>query len=478
MKKNIFTLLILSISLFSFAQNESNCEQNLNLLIEKMESEYPGFQEKTPDKRMYNTFKERLIIKSQNISATDCFELLNDYLSFFRDAHIFLIGAKEFQEMKEAMENQKSQTNENKDPQPEKKSESKADSEHEDFYKYLSKTKDEIEGVWESDNYKVGIRRVDDTYQGFIIEASNKNWKSKEIKFCLMQEGKANYYMGNHALREDKFELIDGSILSFEGIGSVFVKEFPEPKLTENEINLILDKKQGFHFTKLTDKTSLLCISSFDDRYVKKIEKIVSDNKQAIENCENLIIDIRNNGGGTYDAYDEILPYIITNNIRGIGSEFLVTQTLIDGVESWFDDEVGREMGRRWKSMFEGNIGKFINVETVDVSINQIKIAEHSPKQIAVLVNKGTASSGEAFTLEAKQSKKVKILGVPTYGAIDYGSASPFDFGSEDYILVMPTWRTMRLPDFPIDNIGVQPDIYMDKSIKDWVQFAVDYLEN
>jgi hypothetical protein len=478
MKKSIITILIIVISLSAFSQNKSNCEQNLNLLIEKMESEYPGFQEKTPDKRMYNTFKERLIIKSQNISATDCFDLLSEYLSFFRDAHIFLIGTKEFQEMKEARENQDAQTNENQDAQTDKKSESKVDNTFDYFYKYLTESKDELEGVWSSSSYKVGIIKKKNEYQGFIIETSSGNWKPKEIKFCLMQEGKANYYMGNHALREDKFELTDGSILSFESISSVFVKEFPEPKLSENEINLILDKIQGFYFTKLTDRTSLLCMSSFDDAYVKKIEKIVSDNQQAIENCENLIIDIRNNGGGTYDAYDEILPYITTNNIRGVGQEYLVTQTLIDGVESWFDDEAGREMGRRWISMFEGNIGKFINVDTTDVSISRIKIAEHSPKQIAVLVNKGTASSGEAFTLAAKQSKKVKILGVPTYGAIDYGSASPFDFGSENYILVMPTWRAMRLPDFPIDNIGVQPDIYLDKSVEDWIQFAVEYLEN
>lgn len=42
---------------------------------------------------------------------------------------------------------------------------------------------------------------------------------------------------------------------------------------------------------------------------------------------------------------------------------------------------------------------------------------------------------------------------------------------------MMPTWQTMRLPDYPIDNIGIQPDIYIDKSVKDWIQFAIDYLE-
>ena len=128
--------------------------------------------------------------------------------------------------------------------------------------------------------------------------------------------------------------------------------------------------------------------------------------------------------------------------------------------------------------MFEGNLGKFVNTDTSDVYTSDIEIAEHSPKQIAVLVNKRTASSGEAFVLAAKQSKKVKVLGVPTYGAIDYGSASLFEFGCPDFQLVMPTWRIMRLPDYPIDNIGVQPDIYLDESVEDWLQFTVEYLES
>ncbi len=461
MKICLITILALVIPLSSFSQDNCNCEQSLSLLIMKMESEYPGFKEKTADTLMYRDFKDRLILKSGNIRGSECFDFLKNYLSYFRDGHVYLM-----------------QTNETQDSETEILSDGKVDITLDDFYKYISKSEDELEGVWGSSYYKVGIIKVTDEYQGFIIEAANSNWKANEIKFRLMENGETNYYMGNHSLEEDNYELFDGSILSFKNINSVFIKELPKPKLTENEIELKLDKIQGFYFTNLSDRTSLLCISSFEDAYVERIEKIISDNQQAIENCENLIIDVRNNLGGTYDAYDEILPYILTNNIRGVGSEFLVTQTLIDDVESWFDDEVGRAKARRWISMFEGNIGRFINTDTSDVYVSEIKIAEHSPKQIAILANKRTASSGEAFVLEAKQSKKVKILGVPTYGAIDYGSASLFNFGCPNYTLVMPTWRAMRLPDYPLDNIGIQPDIYLDKSIKDWVQFTVEYLEN
>ena len=164
MKKSIVTILIIVISLSAFSQDDCNCEQALNLLIKKMESEYPGFKEKTPDKRIYNTFKERLIIKSQNISATDGFDLLSEYLSFFRDAHIFLIGAKEFQEMKDARENQDSQTNEIQDSQTNENSESKVDSTLDDFYKYISESEDEFEGVWSTSAYKVGIIKKENEY--------------------------------------------------------------------------------------------------------------------------------------------------------------------------------------------------------------------------------------------------------------------------------------------------------------------------
>jgi hypothetical protein len=41
----------------------------------------------------------------------------------------------------------------------------------------------------------------------------------------------------------------------------------------------------------------------------------------------------------------------------------------------------------------------------------------------------------------------------------------------------MPTYRAMRLPDYPVDNIGIQPDMYLDSSVEDWVAFALKYIE-
>jgi hypothetical protein len=36
----------------------------------------------------------------------------------------------------------------------------------------------------------------------------------------------------------------------------------------------------------------------------------------------------------------------------------------------------------------------------------------------------------------------------------------------------------LRLPEYPIDNIGLQPDIYLDSNVINWIKYAQDYLEN
>jgi hypothetical protein len=331
----------------------------------------------------------------------------------------------------------------------------------------------------------VGIIKKDNEYQAFIIESANKSWRANELKFGLKEDGKANYFMGDHSLREDHYELFDGAILSFKKTKSVFLKELPEPTLTENEIQLRLNEIEGFYFKKLNEETVLLGISSFDHTNVERIEKLIDDNIQLIESCKNLIIDVRDNNGGTDNAYEKLLPYICTNSIRSLGTAYLVTPTLIDGLQSWIDQTPDEEqylkdkkMVKGWIALFKDHMGEFVDPDSTDVYITEVELAEHSPEQVIILANKNTASSGEAFLFRMKQSKKVKILGTPSYGALDYASQRYFEFGCTNYQLLLPTWRARRLPEYPIDNIGVQPDIYLDKSVEDWIQFALDYLEN
>jgi len=449
----------LALAPLSYGQENCNCEQALKQLIQKVETEYPGFKDKTKDKLVYNNFKENLLIKASDTKESDCIELLRSYKNFYRDGHISIYQFDDGQNV------QKNKSADNKVAISEK-----------DFQKIIQKTTDPLEGVWRSGSYKVGIVKSNNEYLGFIIEADTAYWKVNEIKFRLFKDGKANYYLRDHSLSEEKYELVDGWILYFNY--SKYIKELPKPNLSEDEFNSKINEIEGCYFKKLSEKTCLLGLSSFEHNYVERIKKLLIDNKESIESCENLIVDVRNNLGGVYEAYEDLFPYILTNSIRGVGMEFLATETLIDEIKKWYDDEEGKKKAEEWIKMFKAKMGSFVNTDSTDVYISKIKLAERSPKQVVILANSRTASSGEAFVFDAMQSKKVKIIGTPTYGALDYGSASFFNFGCKNYKVMMPTWRSMRLPEYPIDNIGIQPDIYLDKSVKDWINYAKEYMEN
>jgi hypothetical protein len=457
--KKLFSIIVMyTLATPAYPQNDCNCEKALGNLIATVESSYPGFAEKTTDKLIYNNFKENLKSRAPVTKSESCTELLKEYVSFFRDGHISVFGSAN-----ETAGSEGSGAN------------SKINMDRAEFEKMVKTTKDPMVGIWTSLPYKVGIIPHDSGYIGFIIEADTSFWKPNEIKFRLYPGGKADFYLRDHSLSRETYTLNDGWFLRFAR--SNYIKVEPGPALSEKEFKSKLDEFEGFYFRRLTPKTSLLCISSFEHGFLERIKQLIDTNRTAIESCENLIIDIRNNGGGVYEGYATLLPLIMTNPIRGLGMEFFVTQTLIDEIESWYDDEAGKQNARMWKNKFAGKTGQFVNPDSIVVYTDSIKPSLRSPRQVVILVNRGTASSGEAFVLDARQSKKVKVLGTPTYGALDYGSAAFFSLGCSNYRLMLPTWRSARLPGYPVDNIGLQPDIYLDKSVSDWVKFSVGYLE-
>src|SRR6056297_43176 len=466
--KVLLIALMLACSVVSFAQQTCNCETALSKLISKIEHEYPGFADKTSDSLRYDHFKTMISEKAKSTKQSACFELLRDYLGYFNDRHIYI-----------------SQANRSQNDQEKKKYHSKTDISLKAFNERINNTTDKLEGIWESAAYKVGIIKNRDHYDAFVIDADTTYWKPFEIKFKLLEQGKVKYFMRDHSLFEETYNLYDDCVLYFNNLQSAFVKIQPEPNLTKAQIQLKVDEIEGFYIKKLTEKSTLLSISSFMYNNVERIEKLIANHTSLLENTEHLIIDVRNNGGGTDDGYREILPYICTNPIRMVGAQFLATQGLIDGLQNWMNklpDEEKYDADRaRIKNkiaLYSKHLGEFVGSGSKPVYIDTIAPAVRGPSQVIILANRGTASAAESFIYKAKQSKKVKVMGIPTAGVLDYGSARKFDFGCDGYNLSLPTFRSQRLPEYPIDNIGIQPDLYMDQHVKDWIQYALNYLEN
>ncbi|UHO40692.1 hypothetical protein H5J24_01925 [Chryseobacterium capnotolerans] len=280
--------------------------------------------------------------------------------------------------------------------------------------------------------------------------------------------------------------MYDNTLLSFNEIKTIFVKQLPHPALSATEIENKVSEINGTYIKKVSSKTVMIRLQYFSYSFVDSIEKLLKDNKKILEEAEFWIIDVRGNGGGTDNAYRAILPYIMTNSIRKLGVEYLASPTLIQTSENYLkgitkDSIKNKEEIINLKTriaQLKNSPGEYVNYNQSKVAVDSISLAVKSPAQIVILADNHTGSAAENFLLSAKQSKKVKIMGRPSSGVLDYANAMFFDYGCNNYKLLMPTYRSFRLPDYPIDNIGVQPDIYLDESVKDWVQFAVDYLEN
>lgn len=470
--KNLFYLLPLLFTTPSFGQQNCNCEEVLTNLVLRVEKDYPGFAEKTKDTLVYNSLKKELFIKAKKTANDQCLTLLTQYASFFKDGHIWILPNEQDQS-----------------PVINKKAVPKElDVDITEFKETIKLSKDKLEGIWTTENYTIGIKKTgENQYTGFVIETKNQDWKPKEIKFQL--DGKENivYYLSDHSAFKDTFKVYENYLLYINNLKFTFLKQDVNRKLDSVAVKNKIDELDGFFFKKLSDKSSLIKISSFNYPYVGRIEKLIADHKSIIETSENLIIDIRNNGGGTDNAYKVLLPLIATNPIRNVGIELLSTQGLIDGVTKYKDGLIEKDKEKNKIeieelenriSTYKSNFGKFINSNSEIVSIDSVQVSTKSPKQIIILVNNKVGSAAENFLLKAKQSKKVKILGTPTSGVLDYANAYFFKFGCDNYRLLLPTYRSLRIPEYPIDNIGIQPDVYLDKTISDWIAYAVGYVEN
>lgn len=223
-------------------------------------------------------------------------------------------------------------------------------------------------------------------------------------------------------------------------------------------------------------------ISSFKYDNIAPVKALIASNKKYIEKSKALIIDVRDNFGGTDDVYQPLLPYILTNPLRIMNVEFLSTPTLINGLRDYALQNVPKDSLKAVQQIeddlkeYKENLGKFVLYDGKKVTLDTIKLNSKSPKQIIILANKNVASAGENFLFSARQSKKVKILGTPSMGVLDYGSIREFTLGCDNYLLYLPTYRSTRLPHYPVDNIGIQPDVYLDETVVDWLDFAIQYI--
>ncbi|GAA0872176.1 hypothetical protein GCM10009117_13230 [Gangjinia marincola] len=490
MKKIIILIVLIQLSYNGFSQT-SDCAANLKWLTETFEKNDAGFQYVIDLKGegSYAIHNTHYIEKASKISdLNECHKLLNDWTRFFREGHLNV-------QLIAQSQNTGEQTRPSDEEIIEKyKNSEKYLIEEQQFNDYIDKLGNNpgFEGVWFSEPYTIGIIKDDKypnrEYVGFIINTTRPNWQKNQVKLEISKsnEGAYNmkYYMGDHS--ERNFEIVElwGKNYIRAGSGFILLKRvLPQIKADQNidrYYNLMNAGKPSLE--KILDNTLLLKVPSFNYSNKKYIDSLLSSHDNLLKSTENLIIDVRYNGGGSDYSYEEIMPYLYTNPIRKVGVAYLSTalnnQRMVDFMNDpdWSNDD--KKWAEEGLNKLNKHIGKFVNLDESIVSIDTLKTVYPNPKNVAILINRFCGSTTEQFLLEAKQSKKVKLIGATTAGVLDISNMYNITSPSKEFKLWYGLSKSYRIPEMTIDGKGILPDYYFDETIEpyEWIDKTIEIL--
>lgn len=479
MQKTIL-IVLLFLPLFSFSQ-DCDCRSNFDWVKKTFEENDAGFQFAI-DNNGKEAYEQHNITFQKKISElenfVECTQTIFEWMTFFRSGHIAIRRINQGQPQNENKQSDQEIVNSFKDWE-------KIEIDLKKFQDQLTeKEENNFEGIWVSEPYKLGIKKVGNEYLGFIIEADGVYWTKGQVKLRIKEDRSSVFYMRDHSAQNFKSAKLLGDNyleMGFITLKRVFPETKPEPQI-ERYFKAI--SAVNPYFEKVNDNTVLLRIPRFWGSEKSKIDSVINTNRETILNSKNLIVDLRNNGGGSDGSFQELLPILYTNPIRTVGVEMLSTplnnQRMLDFInkdEYGFDEE-GKKWAQESYDKLSKHIGEFVMLNEHPITETTFDTIHEFPKNIGIIINENNGSTTEQFLLAAKQSKKVKLFGTTTTGVLDISNMYFVKSPCEEFELGYSLSKSMRIPEMTIDDKGIQPDYYIDKEVPkyEWVKFVSEIL--
>ena len=191
--------------------------------------------------------------------------------------------------------------------------------------------------------------------------------------------------------------------------------------------------------------------------------------------CENLVVDIRGNEGGSDSAYEPLLRLLYDREGVEDAMEYRVSDLAIAHVREFAGDtERGREKIAR---MERTRPGEFLAEGSKTYRIRYESVAPR-PRRAALLIDGSVASSGEQLVLEVRAcSGRTTVYGQDnTLGCLDFSNCEILYF-PQDTIrwMMLPTTRSCRVvAGRGIDRDGIAPDVRITLPLPDSLAANVD----
>jgi hypothetical protein len=217
---------------------------------------------------------------------------------------------------------------------------------------------------------------------------------------------------------------------------------------------------------RLDAQTVLLRIPSFNHGYREPLEALVARLRPT---DRRWLIDVRGNGGGGDSSYARLLERLRVSELRTPGWRYQATPEAIAAHQRVCplfapgDATCVRELQNLVTQLQAAPSGAWVPVPAATPPWRPAPAAAArrlAPRHVLVLSDGQCASSCEQFLLAARQSANVKLMGQPSFGALDYSDLRPFTLPSGRW-LFLATSRSERLPAYAIDGVGIPPDILL-----------------
>ncbi len=318
------------------------------------------------------------------------------------------------------------------------------------------------------DKIKVGNQKA---FDDFTASLRKKSIASNNVDSCyVILRTWTDYFKDNHL----RVQLDWRYKQKYPEVAKLLGKRFAKTKSVSSSTEKLETKTI---FKVLDDKTVLLRLPSFLWNEKKNIDSLLKAYGPQLKKLPNWIIDLRGNDGGTDYAFDGLMPYIYTNPIKIKPDEYLSTEENIKILTENLSDsdlsKAGKDLLTNLIDLMKKYPNQFVNPSGKDSFEIKLDTVYQYPAKVAILIDRNTASSAESFLLSATQSAKVKVYGENSAGMLDYNNTQYFDIPCKDLNLVIPIGRSKRLPDYPIDNIGVKPNIRIDAKEKDKINYIL-----
>ncbi len=454
----VIFLLLLSNNLFS----QNPFQEDLSFLLQKIQHVYAGYKDKVNEKEF-----NQIIDQIKKSSSKDTLALLSKLTNYFKDYHLSLYR-KLILNAVDSIESNKNLIKIN------------------EYIERNAKHFDNYEGYWmdEDDGIVIFLKKISkNQYNGYIVETV----KRAPLGLCILKmntESKHAFSSDYTSLTWSVARIFAKSFLKNDKI--LIVGSYAKFKKLNDYKDGMLNLKRQFSYKpeiKILDSNSVLIrMPDFSGNNAKLYDSIITANESYISRSKNLIIDIRNNGGGTSRCYKPLFPFICTGPIIVGGGHQLCSDDIIDDAKSDLEryikinDTSNIKEYKDYIGKMEKNKYNFLFWESDTVACqpkpNQIR-------NVAIIMNHGSRSAAELLVLNFKQSNKVRTFGEPTAGAVDYLDMLTYKLPKTQYNLWVGTVRRkLTKTDGKYDDTGIKPDIEISDDEADWVKFVQQYYKN